>query len=47
MGLNGKKRQLGLRSVREVRAELAGLRALLHDLRATRAPVTGPAAHGG
>jgi hypothetical protein len=36
MVLNGKKRQLGPRSVREVRAELAGLRALLQDMQTTR-----------
>jgi hypothetical protein len=41
MILNGKKRQLGPRSVREVRAELAGLRALLRDMQTTRAALTG------
>jgi hypothetical protein len=46
MALNGKKRQLGPRSVREVRADLAGLRALLGDMRATRAAVAGVAAVG-
>lgn len=29
---NGKRRQLGLTSVRELRAELANLRALAHDM---------------
>jgi hypothetical protein len=38
---NGKERQLGPRSVREVRADLAGLRALLHDMQASRAALTG------
>jgi hypothetical protein len=38
---NGKKRQLGPRSVREVRADLAGLRALLRDMRAAQAAVMG------
>jgi hypothetical protein len=33
---NGKKRQLGPLSVREIRADLAGLRGLLGDMRATR-----------
>jgi hypothetical protein len=41
MVLNGKKRQLGPRSVREVRADLAGLRALLQDMRAAQAAVMG------
>jgi hypothetical protein len=41
MVLNGKKRQLGPRSVREVRADLAGLRQLLEDMRAARATGTG------
>jgi hypothetical protein len=36
VALNGKKRQLGPRSVREVRADLAGLRALLRDMQASR-----------
>jgi hypothetical protein len=36
MVLNGKRCQLGPRSVREVRAELAGLRALLQDMQTTR-----------
>jgi hypothetical protein len=36
MVLNGKKRLLGPRSVREVRADLAGLRQMLRDLRAPR-----------
>jgi hypothetical protein len=31
--LNGKKRQLGPRSVREIRADLAGLRDLLREMR--------------
>jgi hypothetical protein len=33
---NGKKRQLGPLSVREIRADLAGLRGLLSDMQATR-----------
>jgi hypothetical protein len=33
---NGKKRQLGPRSVRQVRAELADLRGLLAEMRAAR-----------
>jgi hypothetical protein len=41
MILNGKKRQLGPRSVREVRADLAVLRSLLHDMRAAQAAVRG------
>jgi hypothetical protein len=41
MVLNGKKRQLGPRSVREVRADLAGLRALLDDMQAARAAMAG------
>jgi len=32
---NGKKRQLGPLSVREIRADLAGLRGLLSDMRAS------------
>ena len=32
MVLNGKKRQLGPRSVREIRAELAGLRELMREM---------------
>ena len=32
---NGKKRQLGPRSVREIRADLAGLRDLLGQMRAS------------
>jgi hypothetical protein len=47
VALNGKKRQLGPRSVREVRADLAGLRALLDDMQAARAAVTGIASRGG
>jgi hypothetical protein len=47
MVLNGKKRQLGPRSVREVRADPAGLRALLRDMRVARAAVTGTVAHCG
>jgi hypothetical protein len=39
--LSGKKRQLGPRSVREVRADLAGLRQLLEDMHAARAAGTG------
>jgi hypothetical protein len=38
---NGKKRQLGPRSVREVRADLAGLRSLLLDMQTTRGALTG------
>jgi hypothetical protein len=41
MVINGKRRQLGPRSVREVRADLAGLRQLLEDMRAARAVGTG------
>jgi hypothetical protein len=44
MILNGKKRQLGPRSVREVRADLAGLRALLRDMQTTRMALRGPGA---
>jgi hypothetical protein len=33
---NGKKRQLGPMSVRELRAELADLRGLLREMRETR-----------
>jgi hypothetical protein len=47
MVLNGKKRQLGPRSVREVRADLAGVRQLLEDMRAARAAGAGmPVARG-
>jgi hypothetical protein len=41
MALNGKKRQLGPRSVREVRADLAGLWALLRDMHTTRMALRG------
>lgn len=37
---NGKKRQLGPRSVREIQADMAGLRDLLEDMRATRSEVS-------
>jgi hypothetical protein len=44
---NGKKRQKGPRSVREMRAEVAGLRGLLSEMRAARGlagePVSGRA----
>jgi hypothetical protein len=38
---NGKRRQIGPLSVREMRAELAAARSLLHLLRATRQQVDG------
>jgi hypothetical protein len=38
---NGKKRQLGSRSVREVRADLADLRGLLAEMRACRQAAAG------
>jgi hypothetical protein len=46
---NGKKRQLGPLSVREIRADLAGLRGLLSTLQSTRRLVEGAlsAAAGG
>jgi hypothetical protein len=47
MVLNGKKRQLGPRSVREVRADLAGLRAMLKDMQTTRVALTGISAYLG
>jgi hypothetical protein len=47
MALNGKRRQLGPRSVREVRADLAGLRAMLKDMQTTRVALTGISAYLG
>jgi hypothetical protein len=47
MVINGKKRQLGPRSVREVRADLAGLRALLRDMQTTRRALRGTGADQG
>jgi hypothetical protein len=34
--LNGKARQIGLKSVRELRAELSGLRALIDEMAGLR-----------
>ena len=36
VALNGKKRQLGPRSVREIKADLSGVRDLLQQLKASR-----------
>jgi hypothetical protein len=41
VALNGKKRQIGSRSVREVRAELRAVRALLRQMRQARALADG------
>jgi hypothetical protein len=34
--LNGKRRQLGIRSVREIKADLADVRSLLREMRESR-----------
>jgi hypothetical protein len=39
---NGKRRQVGPRSVRKMRAELAAVRALLQDMRTTRRQLEEP-----
>lgn len=39
---NGKKRQLGPRSIREIRADLADLRELLRSMRESRSMAAGP-----
>lgn len=41
MVLNGKKRQRGARSLREIQRDLAEVRALLHEMRAARKAVIG------
>jgi hypothetical protein len=39
--INGKRRQRGPRSVRELRAELAGVRSLIRAMRETRQQIDG------
>jgi hypothetical protein len=45
MGVNGKKRQLGPHSVREIRVDLAILRTLMRDMRSNREMVEKAISH--